>query len=153
MWDENLIMILVWSVLFVLTLIVEFSTDALVSIWFAIGALVAAGVTYIPGMPWWGELLVFLGVSLLSFAIIKPILGRKMLRIRSKTNIDALLNHKALVIKRISQFEKGEVKVGDVIYNAIKRESDPEIEIGDVVVILSVQGNKLLVQKTQEGGK
>ena len=64
--DQNTIMLIVWLSVFVLALIVEISTDMLVSVWFCIGALVALGVTYIPGTPLWVEILVFFAVTIIS---------------------------------------------------------------------------------------
>ena len=53
---------LVWLSMFVLSLILEASTEALVSIWFAAGALVSLGCSFIPGLPYWGEIIVFFAV-------------------------------------------------------------------------------------------
>ncbi len=145
--DENLIMMIVWVSVFVLSLILELSTEALVSIWFCIGAFVAGALTYIPGMPWWGELIVFVGVSVLSFLVIRPLLNRKLKRIHSRTNVDSLIQKKGVVTKKITTLEKGEVKINDVIWSAVKREPDEDLEVGDVVEVISIQGNKLLVKK------
>ena len=150
--DENLIMILVWVAVFVASLVFELCTEALVSIWFCVGALVAGVVTYIPGMPWWGELIVFAAVSLISFLIIRPLVNRRMKRIQSRTNVDSIIQKKGIVIKKITTFEKGQVKINDTIWNAIKRDSDDDIENGDVVEVIAIHGNKLLVKKLNIGG-
>lgn len=150
--DENLIMIIVWICIFVLSLLVELGTEALVSIWFCIGAFIAGAVTYIPGMPFWGEIIVFVCVSLLSFLIIRPLVNKKLLRLHSKTNVDSIISKRGIVLKKITTFEKGEVKINDVIWNAIKRDQDEDIEKDDVVEVIAVQGNKLLVKKIEKGG-
>lgn len=144
---ENLIMIIVWASVFIIALFVELGTDALVSIWFCIGALVAGSITYIPSMPWWGELIVFVGVSLLSFLVIRPLVNKKLQRIHSRTNVDAFIGKKAVVIKRITDLEKGEIKLDSMIWTAIKRDADATIEVGEVVKVISIQGNKMLVEK------
>lgn len=148
--DENLIMIIVWATIFLITLIAEISTEALVSIWFTIGAIFAAALTYVPGMPWWGEIIVFALISLLSFLIIKPLVSKKLQRIKSNTNVDSLLGRKGLVVKKITNLDKGEVKINSVIWNAIKRDSEEDIEKGEVVEIVAIQGNKLLVRKSSK---
>lgn len=153
MLDENLIMIIVWAAIFLISLVVELSTDALVSVWFCLGALFAAAVTYIPGMPWWGELLVFLGVSLLSFLIIRPLVRRKLLRMGAKTNVDSLLGKKGVVLKEIAGLEKGEVKIGGLIWSAVQREGEKKIGPGEIVEVISIQGNKLLVKRSQKEEK
>ncbi len=151
--DENIIMMIVWVSLFVVALLAEIFTDALVSVWFCIGAVFALCVTFIPNMPWWGELIVFLATSLLSFIIIRPIVNKKLQRIKSRTNIDSILGKKGIVLKKITSLEKGEVKVDSVIWNAIKREDEEDILGGSVVEVIAVNGNKLLVKKINEGGK
>lgn len=148
--DENLIMIIVWVTIFLITLIAEISTEALVSIWFTIGAIFAAALTYVPGMPWWGEIIVFAIISLLSFLIIKPLVNKKLQRIKSNTNVDSLLGKKGVVVKKITNLDKGEVKINSVIWNAIKRDSEEDIEKGEVVEIVAIQGNKLLVRKSSK---
>ncbi len=148
--DENLIMIIVWVTIFLITLIAEISTEALVSIWFTIGAIFAAALTYVPGMPWWGEIIVFAIISLLSFLIIKPLVNKKLQRIKSNTNVDSLLGKKGMVVKKITNLDKGEVKINSVIWNAIKRDSEEDIEKGEVVEIVAIQGNKLLVRKSSK---
>ncbi len=150
--DENIIMMIVWVSLFIFALLAEIFTDALVSVWFCIGAVLALSVTFIPNMPWWGELIVFLGTSLLSFIIIRPIVNRKLQRIKSRTNIDTILGKKGIVLKKITSLEKGEVKVDSIIWNAIKREDEEDILEGSVVEVLAVNGNKLLVKEINEGG-
>ncbi len=151
--DINLIMIIVWASIFLIALIVEISTEALVSVWFCIGAIIAAAVTYIPGMPWWGELIIFLGVSLLSFLIIRPLVNKKLQRIKTKTNVDTIIGKRGVVTKKITTLEKGEVKINDVIWNAIKRDGDKDIEEGDIIEVISIQGNKLLVEKAKKEEK
>ncbi len=148
--DINLIMIIIWAFLFLIALLVEIFTEALVSVWFCIGAVVAAALTYVPDMPWWGELIIFLGVSLLSFLIIRPLVNNKLQRIKTKTNVDTLIGKRGVVTKKISTLEKGEVKINDVIWNAIKRDSDDDIKEGDIIEVISIQGNKLLVEKAEK---
>ena len=148
--DENLIMIIIWAAIFLITLIAEISTEALVSIWFMIGAIVAGALTYVPSMPWWGEVIVFIGVSLISFLLIRPHVTDKLKKIKSRTNVDSLIGKKGVVIKKIGDLEKGEVKINNVIWNAIKRENEKEIEEGTIIEVISIQGNKLLVKMTQK---
>ena len=82
---------LVWLGMFVLSLILEASTEALVSIWFAAGALVSLGCSFIPGLPYWGEVIIFFAISLIAFFAIRPFLTRFQRRKRTPTNVDALI--------------------------------------------------------------
>ncbi len=150
--DENIIMLIVWLSVFVVALLVEIFTEALVSCWFCIGAILALCVTFIPGMPYWGEIILFVVGSVLSFFIIRPLVYRNLHRIKSDTNIDAILKRKGVVTKRITDLEWGEVLIDNVYWTAIKRDLDPVIERGEIVEVVSVVGNKLLVRKTEKKG-
>ena len=44
---------LVWLGVFLVALIIEAVSEALLSIWFAAGALVCLGISFIPGCPLW----------------------------------------------------------------------------------------------------
>lgn len=145
---ELTIMLIVWAVIFTLALMAELLTEALVSIWFCVGAIVAFVITFIPRMPYWGEIIVFVGVSLITFLVLRPILQKKLVHLHSKTNVDTMIGKKGIVVKRITSLEKGEVKINDIIWNAIKRDEDDTIEVDSIVEVISIQGNKLLVKKS-----
>ena len=51
---------IVWLAIFVIAVAVEASGPSLVSIWFAIAALVTMIISFIPGVAWWIELIVFI---------------------------------------------------------------------------------------------
>ncbi len=145
--DTYIIMVIIWAVVFVAALIAEIFSEALVSVWFCVGAVVALGVSFIPGMPFWGSIIVFVGVSALSFLIIRPLVKDKLFRLHAKTNVDSMIGRKGLVTKKITTFEKGEVKVDGVLWSAIKKESEEDIEVGKIVEVISIQGNKLFVKE------
>ena len=54
-------------------LIVEAIGPNLVSIWFALGALVALIVSFIPGVAWWIELIVFVVVAATTLLALRPL--------------------------------------------------------------------------------
>ena len=54
---------IIWLSIFVIMLIVEASTTELVSVFFALGALVAMIISFIPNVEWWVQLIVFVVVS------------------------------------------------------------------------------------------
>lgn len=145
--DTSIIMLIVWAVVFVAALLAEIFTEALVSVWFCIGALVAGGISFIPGMPFWGSIIVFVGVSALSFLIIRPMVKNKLFRLHSSTNVDSVIGRKCVVTKKITTFEKGEVKLDGVLWSAIKKEADDDIDEGKIVEVISIQGNKLFVKE------
>ena len=145
--DQNTIMLIIWLSVFVLALIAEFATDALVSVWFCIGALAALGVTYIPGTPLWVEITVFFAISTICFIALRPLAKKLLFRNMSHTNIDEIIGKKGKVIKLIGELENGEVKINGVIWTAMKMEDATEIQKDAVVEVVAVNGNKLVVKE------
>lgn len=147
--EENTIMMLIWLSIFIIALVAEISTEAIVSVWFCIGSLIALAVTYIPGMPWWGELIVFLATSALALLAFRPLVLSKLERITHSTNIDTIIGKKGTTTKEITELEFGEVRIEGVLWTALLAPGCEKIEKGSIVEVVSVEGNKLYVRQTK----
>ena len=142
-------MIWIWLSVFVITVVAEAATQDFVSIWFAIGSLIAMAICYFA--PFYVEIIVFAVVSLLSLALTRPLVKKLMDRSERFTNSDEFVGKKVVVEKTISKFSDGEVKINGIIYNAILPEiENNDIEKGSVVEIVALKGNKIIVKKTEE---
>ena len=71
---------IIWLALFVIMLLVEASGPALVSVWFAFGALIALIVSFIPGVAWWIEVIIFVVISVATLLALRPVLKRYIKR-------------------------------------------------------------------------
>ncbi len=143
-------MFIVWLVLFVIAVIVEFATSELVSVWFAGGAILALSVSLIPGAPFWSEIIVFGIGSLLLLLIIRPFAKKRLMKDKPdvRFNVDDMVGKKATVKKRITEMERGEIVYHGVIWTA---ESKGEtFEVDSIVMIVEIVGNKVLVGKVPE---
>lgn len=140
---------IVWLVLLVLMIIIEAAGPALVSVWFAVGALVSMIVSFIPKVPWWVEVIIFFVVSLISFFAIRPILRKRMKRDVIQSNVDSLVGKSGKVNEDIVPLEGGEVKINDVIWRANSLD-DTLIPKDSIVEVVSINGNKLIVKKVEE---
>lgn len=140
-------MIWIWLGIFVVALIAEAMTTDLVSIWFAAGSVIALILSAIPGVPFWVEIIVFFVISTALLLLIRPITKKYLLRNEVKSNIDEIVGKKATVIKEITELQMGEVKVNGVTWNAISSNKSKEtIAVGKTVVVVAVDGNKLVVE-------
>lgn len=148
--DMPTIMMIVWVSIFVLSIIFEALTTAFVSIWFSVGAISALAVTYIPGMPWWGDLLVFIGVSALALIGIKPVVDRLLARNKTSSNIDSIIGKRGRVTKHIDSLNGGEVKISGITWTALPVNDIEEVEEGKVVVVVAISGNKLFVKEEKK---
>ena len=89
---------IIWLSLFVLMIIIEASGPALISIWFAFGALISLIVSVIPGAPWWSELIIFIVISISTLLALRPIFKRYLKRNTVRTNVDSFIGKMASVI-------------------------------------------------------
>ena len=141
---------IIWLALFVAMLAVEALGPALVSVWFAFGALVALIVSFIPGVAWWVEVVIFVVISLATLLALRPVMRRYFKRNNYNTNIDSFTGKRGYVIEDITYLKPGAVKIGDVSWTAIPVERDQKILENEVIEVVAVNGNKLIVKKVEE---
>ena len=141
-------MVWVWLSVFVLTIVIEAISQALISIWFFLGSIIALILSAFPIIPWYAEVVVFAAVSFLTLALTRPLAKRLLFNATRYTNVDELVGKRVKVIREISKFENGEVKIHDIIYNASLLEEETEtIKKDEVVEIVTFKGNKVVVRK------
>lgn len=137
----------IWLGVFVLALVIEALSSELLSIWFAFGALVSTIISFIPGVEWWVELIVFLVVSSATLAFLRPIVSKYMKRNTVSSNIDEMIHKKGKIIKPCTSLEHGEVKINGVTWTAISSKEEISIDENALVEVLAVDGNKLIVRE------
>ena len=131
-----------WALLAVGFLILEGCTVAMVSLWFAIGAA-AALVLSLLGTAFWLQVAVFLVVSGVLLALLRPMM-RKYMKI-TKTNVDSVLGAEGLVTADIDNLTyQGQVKLGAMTWSA-RSSSGAPIGVGTRVVVDRIEGVKVFV--------
>lgn len=136
-----------WLIICITTLVIEIFTSSLVSIWFSIGALIAFIVEYI-GLEMIWQVITFVGVSVLTFLLIRPHLSKFIKSPKIKTNTDSLIGKVGEVIEDIDPLNVGKVKVNDQVWTA-KSFEEEEIKKGSKVEILKIEGVKLIVKEKE----
>ena len=135
-----------WFITFVVLLFIELVTVNLVSIWFAIGSLVAFLSTFLTDNVVI-QIIVFVVVSIIALLLTKPIVKKfKAIKV-VPTNFDRVIGKRAEVIKKITEDEYGEVKVMGNVWTAIAKE---EFDVGQKVIVKAVDGVKLVVCKEEK---
>ena len=135
---------LLWGGLFVLTVLVEFATQQLVSIWFAAGSLAAfLAVCFGASLPVQGIL--FLAVSVGILAAVRPLMKRANAK-TVPTNLDRVIGCTARVTEEIdNEAGTGAVYVEGKTWTA--RSSDGTVlPIGTRVIAERMEGVKLYVK-------
>lgn len=140
----------VWLVLLILFAVVEGATVALVSVWFAAGALAALLSTYFTSNIWC-QVTIFLGVSALAMVILRPLARRYVFPHKVPTNADRVIGRQAVVTEAIDNLAaKGAVLIFGTAWTARSEDGQP-IPEGTVVTVKRIEGVKLFVSSSQEG--
>ncbi|NLV28905.1 MAG: NfeD family protein [Erysipelotrichaceae bacterium] len=137
---------IIWLAIFVLAIVVESLSADLTSIWFAFGSIIALIISFIPGVAWWVQLIIFLVISILTLLCLRPLAKRLLKRNIVSSNIDEMAGKKGIMIKGYDELNRGEVKINDVIWTAINVDESAPIPAGTKVVVIAVNGNKLIVR-------
>lgn len=136
---------IVWIIIAVILGIVEAATVSLVSIWFAVGAVVAIIPAYF-GVPVWGQILVFLAASALCFAFTKRFFKDVVKVKKQPTNADGLVGTDGIVTAEINNLEgNGKVYISGLTWSA-KSKDGKDISEGEVVTVCKIEGVTLVVE-------
>ena len=136
-----------WLIASAVFLLIEILTLGLTSIWFAGGAVVAA-IAALFGVPFLVQMLLFIVVTCLLFALTIPVAKRYLNNRVQKTNTDALIGQTALVKETINNMEsKGYVQLNGQDWTARSAEAGEIIPAGCEVVVKEIQGVKLIVER------
>ncbi len=137
----------IWIILVMVFLVIEACTITLLTTWFAVGAAVSA-VLALCGVGFGWQIGVFFVVSIALILAARPIFN-KFLQRRTPTNKDDVIGTNTYVTEDIDNLaQTGYVKIKDVYWTARSADGQP-IPSGTLVTIEEIQGNKLIVRKSQ----
>lgn len=139
--------IFLWATVLVSALVLEASTAALVSVWFAVGAL-AALVSALFGAVFGVQIAVFFFVSGLMLAFLLPYARHKMEMKRTATNADRIIGAEAIVTEEIDDVRgTGQIRVMGAVWSA-KSHGGTRILAGEKVKVEAISGVKAVVSRT-----
>lgn len=139
-----------WLITMILFIGFELATMGLTTMWFALGALVALAVAAVGG-PVGLQVIVFFAVSLLALFCFRNLAKEHFNRNRVKTNADSLIGRKGIVTEDISNiYATGQVTIAGQEWTARSVDDNVTLEKGEMVVIRSISGVKLMVERITE---
>lgn len=142
-------MMVFWLIAAVAFLVAEALTVGLVTIWFALGALVAALLAHL-GAGLAVQSIVFIAVSVVVLALIRPYLVRFTQSKKKATNADRVIGMVCMVAEDIDNIMgRGAVSVDGKVWSARTSNGD-KLGIGTYVRVLAIQGVKLIVEAAGE---
>ena len=141
-----LIFVILGLLLVLLELIVGVETG--LDLVFIGSAFILGGLATLPFHSW---LLTLIVTSIICIAYVA--LGRRYVHrwtavSKARTNIDAIIGRRGIVLRSIARNVDGLVKVGNEQWRA---RAEEDIKEGDEIVVTSVSGVTLIVEKTKGG--
>lgn len=138
-------MAFVWIVLAVILGIIEAATVSLISIWFAVGAVVAVIPAYFD-TPIWVQILVFLVASALCFAFTRRFFKDVIKVKKQPTNADGLIGEDGIVTAEINNLSgEGKVFISGLTWSA-RSNNGEDIPEGAIVTVKKIEGATLIVK-------
>ena len=140
-------MAIIWALLFVVLIIIEFMTQGLTTIWFAAGALTSALLAVICA-PISLQIVLFFAVSLVLLVFTRPILKKYFDSKLIDTNTEALIGKTAVVTDVINNSQNTGMVVLDGMDWTARSSSDYiVINPNEKVIVKAISGIKLIVER------
>jgi len=138
----------VWVALVVVFSVIEALTLGLTTIWFAISAFVMVFLSFLKiSIP--VQITIFLLISGVLLYFTRPIAIKKLKTGKVKTNVDSLVGMHALVTRKISEFDRGEVKLNGQFWTA-RSEDGTTINEGIKCEVVRIEGVQAIVRILSE---
>jgi membrane protein implicated in regulation of membrane protease activity len=135
---------IIWLALMVVFLIVEASTVVMVSLWFAAGSMAALLVSLL-GAPIWLQVALFLAVSGVLLASLRPMVRKHFTPRLQRTNVDAVVGSQGYVTADIDNVAAtGSVRLGAMEWTARSTTGAP-VSKGTLVKVDKIEGVKAFV--------
>lgn len=133
-----------WLSLLVLFLIAEAATVTMVSLWFAVGSVAALLVSLLGGSIA-VQAVVFLAVSAVLLALLRPLVRKFITPRLTKTNVDSIIGSTGYVTAAVDNIKaEGQVKLGGMVWTA-RSTSGAVIPLGTLVKVDRIEGVKAFV--------
>jgi len=137
----------IWLILAIFFIILEVSTVNLITIWFALGSIIAMGFALIGlGIGW--QIAAFIVISIASITLFLFFKGKLNLSTKTieKTNADRNIGAIGIVTQRIDDLQAvGQVKVNGQIWSAVSIGGE-FLEEGVEIEVVEIRGVKLYVK-------
>lgn len=142
---------MIWVAIGIICITIEIFTPGFLFMSFGIGAIITGMVSLVlKNVPL--QILVFAVITFLVFISSRKLSKKLISKSSEETNIYALKGKKGIVVKEIPEDGRGYVKVGGEEWSAIS-EDGKKIEKDKKVMIIKIEGNKLIVSMKEERQK
>lgn len=141
--------VILWLAATVILFIAEAVTVNLVTVWFAVGALVAF-IAAVAGAQMWLQIVLFIAVTIITLIFTRPLAKKYFNGKHEATNADMVIGKTAVVTENIDNIcAKGAVSCMGKVWSA-RTESGEQIAEGEKVTVKAIEGVKLIVSPQNE---
>ena len=139
-------MIWVWLAVICASLVFEFVSPNMTSIWFAVGALVSLILSACKVDILW-QVVAFVIISLVFLLSFRK-LALKFLfgKAEEATNTNSFVGKEYILLEEITPLNVGTIKIDGVLWSCICSDNQETISAGTRVVVQEIKGNKLIVR-------
>ena len=117
----------------------------LVSVWFAVGSLVAM-IAAVLGAQLWLQIVLFLAISVVLLAAMVPLVRKFIIPKQTKTNVESVIGSMGYVTEAVDNISAaGQVKLGGMYWTARSENGHP-IPVGTLVEVTKIEGVKAFVK-------
>ena len=139
-----------WLIIALVALIVEItSVGSLISIWFALGALLAF-VAALLGLGWPVEIIFFIFGTIVSIIGLRPFVLKFIQPSTINTNADRLIGKQTKITETVLPDRWGAIVLNGIRYS-VKDANDQTLELDTDVEVIALDGAKLVVKAIKKG--
>ena len=135
---------ILWLIAAAVFALIEALTLGLTTIWFAGGAVGAAGAALV-GFAIIPQIAVFLVISIVLLVATRPLVKKRLNSRTEKTNIDDVIGGDGIVEETVTPYSNGQVRTDGKVWSATC--THDEIAKGAVVIIRNIKGVTLVVEE------
>lgn len=140
-------MYIVWAVVIAAALFVEYFTYDFSAICFGISGIVCLFLNTIPGFPLEWQIIIFVIITALLIAFVRPICKKLFDKKTVPTNMDANIGKTIRLLEDTADGGHSIAKLNDIVWTVLV---DGSAKKGDRVDITGTEGNKLLAKITEK---
>lgn len=151
-WAEWLNPPIIWFIVGLVLILLEFGIPGLITIFFGIGAWIVAILCLFIDMPINVQLLIFIAISIISLAFLRNQFKKLFEGTMDKSKfgpdeLEEFIGHKAEVISEITPDHSGKVEFHGTSWKA---ESDEKISVSEIVEIIEKRNLTLIVKSLKK---
>ena len=136
-----------WLGIVLLAVILEAITDKKTFFWFIPAAFISAAIDFITDSIV-AQLIVFVAVSLVGIFVLRRFIPVILANAKKSYDIDTIVGERCTVIDKIDTFAgRGHARVKGQVYAARGLYDDDVFEVGETLLIVAIEGVKLVCKK------